>query len=145
MIPTPTSLAESIRDLAKGYDTELVGTLRPDPIVGHYLSAMARRVADRIPGGDPRRHAFAPFTDETGYVWLDTNQLGEFFSAAAAGKWSFERWFNGLVAVLRTVEPPTAEELAEKAAFATRMATMARSGFRPVSVDSSGLVLKRDE
>lgn len=143
MIPTPASLATSVRDLAIGYDTELTGSMRPDPAIGHYLTRMARCVGERLPADDERLAAFAPFTDSTGYVWLDTNQLGPFFQAAAGGHWSFERWFAGLVAVLGAVVQPLPGDLEERAAVAAQLDGMARSGFRPVSVDVGGMILRR--
>lgn len=140
--PTPQQLATSLLDVALGYDAELVGT-RPDPALGQHIRAMAKRVHDRVPAGDPRLDAFAPFTDPSGYVWLHADALHSLLTQAAAGHWSFERWLTSLADLARTLPPPDPADLAALAAEGARVDQLSRSGYRPTEMRPGGLVLKR--
>ncbi|GII89651.1 hypothetical protein Ssi03_76410 [Sphaerisporangium siamense] len=137
-VPTPRALAESLVDLGSGFITEVGG--EPNPMLGHHIHTMAKRLTDRVQSGDTRLTAFEGITDAGGYVWLGTH-LAECLAEAMRESWSFERWFTTLAQEVARTEPLAPEKLAELRAMRTELDGWRDQGLRLTEIDrATGLV-----
>lgn len=142
MIPTPQQLSQSLIDLARGYEAEIVGTM-PDPALGNHIKTMAKRLADRIRADDQRLAAFAPFTDVAGYVWMPATLHG-YWKRAEREFYSFERWLTELAQMLDHHTPLIPSGIAELEREGGLVDQLRERGYRPIAGDEHGLILKRD-
>lgn len=143
MTPTPQQLSRSLIDLGRGYEAEILGVV-PNPALGAHIKTQAKRIADRVRDDDPRLAAFAPFTDAAGYVWMPET-LHDYWGAASALHWSFERWLTELAYTLTHHKPYVEGGLAELEEAGATADRLRDQGFRPVVADgNANLILKRD-